>query len=395
MNLSRRAIRMGPSSALAIYYRLKEMLRQGCDVVSLTVGEPGFDTPAHIKQAGIEATEQGWTKYPLTSGLPELKETICCFLKERYGLRYTPTQIVVTVGAKQALINAMIALLDPGDEVLIPVPSWFSYIEQVRLIDAVPVIVPTLQKEGFQLNPDALEEKITSKTKLLILNAPNNPTGAVVGASALEQIAALAAKYDFYIISDEIYSEILFDNARHFSIANAGRDAMERTITINGLSKTYAMTGWRVGYAAGPPNVIAAMGTIQGHFTSGANSMAQRASITALSGPQDCVMEMRQAYARRRDYIVARLNAMQDITCVVPQGTFYVFPDISKFLGRRFQGKTIQNSAELGDYLLESQGVGIVPGSAFGGEGHMRLSFACDTAVIEDGCDRIERALKG
>lgn len=395
MKLSRKATRMGPSAALEIHYRLKEMLRQGRDVVSLTVGEPGFKTPAHIKTAGIEAIEQDWTKYALTSGLPELKEAICFFLKENYGLEYASTQIVVTVGAKQALINAMIALLDPGDEVLIPIPSWFSYTEQVNLLDAVPVIVPTLQKNGFQLKAAALGERITPKTKLLIFNTPNNPTGAVVAASELEKIAALAVKHDFYILSDEIYSEILFDNAKHFSIANVSNAAKELTITINGVSKAYAMTGWRVGYAAGPQNVIDAMGTIQGHFTSGANTMAQRAAITALCGPQDCVQEMLQAYAHRRNYIVERLNAMQDVTCLMPQGTFYAFPDISRFLGRRFHGSTIDTSSDLGKYLLESQGVGVVPGRAFGGEGHIRLSFACDMDVIEKGCDRIERALKG
>lgn len=394
MSLSSRVSRLAPSSALEIHYRVKELLRQGRDVISLAVGEPDFDTPLHIKKAGIEAIEQGWTKYSVTPGLPELKEAICYLLKKRYGLEYDPSSVIVSVGAKQSIINAMIALLEPGDEVLIPIPAWFSYPEQVRLLDTAPVFIPTYKEDEFQLKAHTLEKRITPKTKLLILNTPNNPTGSMIDEEELAKIAALAVKHKFYIISDEIYCEIVFGNKEHVSIASLDKKVKDLTITINGFSKAYAMTGWRVGYAAGPKQIISAMGSIQGHFTSGTNTMAQRAAIAAVHGPQDCVKEMLQEYDRRRHYIVKRLNSMEGVSCLSPHGTFYVFPDVSRLLGKVFQGIRIQNSLELGNYLLESEGVGVVPGSSFEGEGHLRLSFACSMEIIKDGCDRIERALK-
>lgn len=394
MTLSSRVNRLAGSSALAIHYRLKELLRQGRDVISLAVGEPDFETPAHIKKAGIEAIEQGWTKYSVTPGIPELKEAICFLLKERYGLEYEPGNVIVTVGAKQAVINAMMALLEPGDEVLIPIPAWFSYPEQARLLDTIPVLVPTLKEEGFQLKADALAEKITSKTKLLILNTPNNPTGAVVAETELAKVADLAVKHNFYIVSDEIYCEIIFDNQKSVSIATLSKEVKDLTITINGFSKAYAMTGWRVGYAAGPKHIIDAMGAIQLHFTSGTNTMAQRAAVTAVHGPQECLDEMLKEYESRRHLMVERLNKIEGISCLLPQGTFYAFPDISRMFGHHFRGVKIEDSLGFGNYLLESEGVGVVPGKAFEGEGHIRLSFACDSETINDGCDRIERALK-
>lgn len=393
LELSSRVRRLAPSSALEIHYRIKELARQGREVISFGVGEPDFDTPPHIKKAGVEAIEQGWTKYSVTSGLPELKEAICYLLKKRYGLEYDPPNVIVSVGAKQSIINAMIALLEPEDEVLIPIPAWFSYPEQVKLLDAIPVFIPTHKEEEFQLKADTLSERITPKTKLLILNTPNNPTGSMIGEAELEKIAALAIRHKFYIISDEIYSEIVFDNRKHISIARLDNRVKELTITINGFSKAYAMTGWRVGYAAGPKHIISAMGSIQGHFTSGTNTMAQRAAMVAVYGPQNCVNEMLQEFDRRRYYIVKRLNSIKSISCLSPHGTFYVFPDISQLLGKTFRGIKIQNSLGLGNYLLESEGVGVVPGSAFMGEGHLRLSFACNMELIKDGCDRIERAL--
>jgi aspartate aminotransferase len=361
--------------------------------MSLAVGEPDFDTPIHIKKAGLDAIEQGWTKYSVTPGLPELKEAICFLLKDRYSLQYEPANVIVSVGAKQSIINAMLALLEAGDEVIIPTPAWFSYPEQVKLLGAVPVFVPTYKEDEFQLRADVLEEKITSKTKLLILNSPNNPTGSMIEAEELSKIAALVVKNGFYLISDEIYCEILFDNRKHTSIASLGNSIKDLTITINGFSKSYAMTGWRVGYAAGPKEIISAMGSIQGHFTSGTNTMAQRACIAAVHGPQDCVADMVREYDRRRSDIVGRLNSIEGISCISPHGTFYAFPDISRLLGKSYRGRRIESSLELGNYLLESEGVGVVPGSAFLGEGHLRLSFACSLETIKDGCDRIERAL--
>ena len=393
MDLSDRVRRLAPSFALEIHYRYKEMLRQGKDVVSFGVGEPDFDTPAHIKKAGIEATEQGWTKYSVASGLPELREAIGFLLKKRYGLEYDPTQILVSVGGKHAMVNAMIALLNPGDEVLIPIPAWFSYAESVKLVDGVPVFVPTRKEEEFRLKADALAQKITPKTKLLILNSPCNPTGSMMEEEELVKIAALSVKHPFYVISDEIYSEIVFDNRKHVSIANLDEKVKERTITINGFSKAYAMTGWRVGYAAGPRLIISAMGNVQGHFTSGTNTMAQKAAIAAVYGPQEFIQEMVREYDQRRRYIVKRLNSIPGISCFSPHGTFYAFPDVSGLLNRTFRGKRIQNTFELGNYLLETEGVAVVPGSAFEGEGHLRLSFACSMEVIESGCDRLARAV--
>ncbi len=395
MDLSGRVRRLGPSYALEIHYRYKEMLRQGKDVVSFGVGEPDFDTPAHIKKAGIEAIEQGYTKYSVTPGFPELREAICFLLKKRYSLEYEPANVIVSVGGKHSIVNAMIALLDPGDEVLIPTPAWFSYHEPAKLMDGVPVFIPTRKEEQFQLKAQDVARRITPKTKLLILNTPNNPTGSMMEEEELAKIGALAVRHDFYIVSDEIYCEIVFDHRKHVSIAGLDPRVKARTITINGFSKAYAMTGWRVGYAAGPKEIISAMGLIQGHFTSGTNSMAQRAALAAVYGPQDFIREMVQEYDRRRQYIIGRLNSIPGISCFPPHATFYAFPDISEFLGKTLRGKKIQNSVDLGNYLLESEGVAVVPGSAFEGEGHVRLSFACSMEVIKSGCDRIERAVSG
>jgi len=383
---------LAPSFALEIHYRYKEMLRQGKDVVSFAVGEPDFDTPAHIKQAGIEATEQGWTKYSVTPGLPELREAICHLLKKRYGLEYGPSEVIVSVGGKHAMVNAMISILNPGDEVLIPIPAWFSYAESVKLLDAVPVFVPTRKEEEFQLKAGALEKKITPRTKIVLLNSPCNPTGSMIQEEEVVKIAALAVKHRFYIISDEIYSEIVFDGRKHVSIANLDPKVKELTITVNGFSKAYAMTGWRVGYAAGPRPIITAMGNVQGHFTSGTNTMAQKAAIAAVYGPQDFIRGMVGEYDRRRRYIVKRLNSIPGVSCFAPHGTFYAFPDVSGLLNRTFRGRRVRNTIELGNYLLDSEGVAVVPGSAFEGEGHLRLSFACSMEVIKSGCDRLAKA---
>ena len=384
---------MAPSFALEIHYRYKEMLRQGKDVVSFGVGEPDFDTPAHIKQAGIEATEQGWTKYSVTPGLPELREAICHLLKKRHGLEYGPSEVIVSVGGKHAMVNAMISILNPGDEVLIPIPAWFSYAESVKLVDAVPVFVPTRKEEEFQLKAGALEKKITPRTKIVLLNSPCNPTGSMIQEEELVKIAALAVKHRFYIISDEIYSEIVFDGRKHVSIATLDPKVKELTITVNGFSKAYAMTGWRVGYAAGPRPIITAMGNVQGHFTSGTNTMAQKAAIAAVYGPQDFIRGMVGEYDRRRRYIIKRLNSIPGVSCFAPHGTFYAFPDVSGLLNRTFRGKQARNTLELGNYLLDSEGVAVVPGSAFEGEGHLRLSFACSMEVIRSGCDRLAKAV--
>jgi aspartate aminotransferase len=291
------------------------------------------------------------------------------------------------------MVNAMICLLNPGDEVIVPTPAWFSYAESVKLVDAIPVFVATRKEEEFQLKASAVEKKITPRTKLLLLNSPCNPTGSMMQREELAKIASLALRHRFFIISDEIYSEIVFDGRKHVSIANLEPRVKELTITVNGFSKAYAMTGWRVGYAAGPGPIITAMGNVQGHFTSGTNTMAQKAAIAAVYGPQDFIREMVEEYDRRRRYIVKRLNSIPGISCFSPHGTFYAFPDVSELLNRTFRGTRVRNTVELGNYLLESEGVAVVPGSAFEGEGHLRLSFACSMETIESGCDRIARAV--
>ncbi len=370
------------------------MLRQGKDVVSFAVGEPDFETPSHIREAGIAAIQEGWTKYSVTPGLPELREAICFLLKKRYGLEYGLPNVIVSVGAKQSIVNAMLAILEPGDEVLVPIPAWFSYAEAVKMLDGVPVFVPTRKEVEFQLKAEDLRPKITSRTKLIIFSTPNNPTGSMIDEKELFDIASLAVRHNFYIISDEIYSEIVFGNRKHKSIANVSEEVKRLTITINGFSKAYAMTGWRVGYAAASEEIIRAMSVIQGHYTSSTNTMAQRAALAAVFGPQKCISEMRHEYERRLQYMVNRLNAIPGMSCLPPHGTFYVFPDVSQFLGRSFRGRRVQNSLELGHYLLESEGIAVVPGGAFEGEGHLRLSFACSMETIKTGCDRIERALR-
>ncbi len=393
MELSQRVRRLAPSFALATHFRYRELLRQGKDVVSFGVGEPDFDTPSHIKKAGVEAIDEGWTKYSPISGLPDLREAICLHLRERYGLKYGPSEVIVSVGGKHAMVNAMITLLNPGDEVLIPIPAWFSYAESVKLMDGKPVFIPTRKEEEFQLKAKAVAQKITPKTRMLILNTPCNPTGSMVEEVELEKIAALAIQHSFYIISDEIYSEIIYDRRKHVSIADLNKEIRDLTITVNGFSKTYAMTGWRVGYAAGPQPIIEAMTNVQGHCTSGTNTMAQRAALAAVNGPQNCVQQMVQEYDRRRKIIVQRLNSIPGISCLNPHGTFYAFPDVAHLLHRTFRGKKIHNTVELAEYFLDSEGVAVVPGSAFEGEGHLRLSFACNMEVIQNGCDRIERAV--
>jgi aspartate aminotransferase len=308
-------------------------------------------------------------------------------------MKYGPSEVIVSVGGKHAMVNAMITLLNPGDEVLIPIPAWFSYTESVKLVDGKPVFIRTRKEEEFQLKAKAVAQAITPKTRMLILNTPCNPTGSMLEEVELEKIAALAIKHRFYIISDEIYSEIIYDRRKHVSIANLNKEMRDLTITVNGFSKTYAMTGWRVGYAAGPQPIIEAMTNVQGHYTSGTNTMAQRAALAAVNGPQHCVQQMVQEYDRRRKVIVQRLNSIPGISCLNPHGTFYAFPDVVHLLDRTFRGKKIHNTVELAEYFLDSEGVAVVPGSAFEGEGHLRLSFACNMEVIQNGCDRIERAV--
>lgn len=392
--ISQRAMNVKPSPTLAIDAKAKAMKAQGIDIVNFGVGEPDYDTPVHIKEAAIKATIDGFTKYTPVGGIDELKDAIIQKFKSDNNLQYEKEEILVSCGAKHSLYNIAQALYSPGDEVLIPSPYWVSYPDQVVLNDAISVFVETHEKDNFILNPDALKEKITKKTRALILNSPSNPTGCTYDKKSLEAIAELAVKHDFYIISDEIYEKLVYDGAEHISIASLNNDIKERVIVVNGLSKSYAMTGWRIGYAAGPKDVIKAMTNIQSQSTSNPTSIAQKAAVTALSGKQDFILTMRQEYDKRRTFLVNELNSIEGISCIKPNGAFYVFPNVSRLYGRKTPaGQQINSSLDFAVYLLEYANVASVHGGAFGSDAHIRLSYATSMENIQKGLERIRDAV--
>jgi aspartate aminotransferase len=393
MNLSKRALNIEPSMTLAVTQLIKDLQRDGKDVVVLSAGEPDFPTPEHIAQAGREAITKGFTKYPPVPGIPELREAIRDHLEEFYKISYEPAQIIVTVGAKQALIEAMLALLDPGDEAIVPVPCWVSYPEQVKLAGGIPIPIEREFQTGFRLRPEQVVEKISAKTKLIILCNPDNPTGIVMEEEDMRGIADLAIRHRFFVLVDEIYSRLVYDGRAHISFASLSEEVKRQTITVNGFSKTYAMPGWRLGYAAGPTEVIQAMSAIQGHFTTSASTISQWAGVAALQGPQEPVEFMRSEYDRRRQYIVRRLQAMEGVKCSVPQGAFYVYPNISAWYGRRFGRKAIKGSLDFCQEMINQAGIGLVPGVGFLQEGCVRISYACSIDQIEKGMDRMESFL--
>ncbi len=392
INLAKRLDEVSDSATLAISAKSKEMKRKGRSIIDLSVGEPDFDTPWSIKEAAFKAIKDGFTKYTPTAGIPELIQAICDKFKNDNQLDYGPSQIIVSVGAKQALYNAILAVCNPGDEVIIPQPFWVSYPEQVRLAGATPLLVSTDPEAGFRIGMDELREKITSKTKLFILNSPCNPTGAVYSREDLSEIAEVICSHELYLIFDEIYEKLIYEG-KHYSIASLGKEIEEKTITVNGLSKTYSMTGWRIGYAAGPEKIIQGMRKIQSHSTSCPNSIAQMAALSALKGPQDEVEKRREIFTRRRNFIVDRLKKIEGVNCFFPQGAFYVFPDFSSFFGKRHNNWIIKNSLDLARYLLEEAEVAVVPGIAFGADHHLRLSYAASIEEIDKGLSRVEEAL--
>lgn len=388
--ISLRAQRIKPSPTLAMDALAKAMRAEGIDVVNFGVGEPDFDTPLNIKEAGIKAIRDGKTKYTPVGGIDSLKDAIREKFKKDNSLDYSRDEIIVSCGAKHSLYNIAQALLSPEDEVIIPSPYWVSYPDQVLLNDAVPVIVRTYEEDSFMLKPDALKSHITKKTKAVILNSPSNPTGLTYDQKTLEAIAEIAIKHNLYVISDEIYEKLLYDGVKHISIASLGREIKEKTLVVNGLSKAYAMTGWRVGYAGGPKDIIKAMSNIQSQSTSNPTSIAQWAALEALTGPQDFIEEMNKEFDRRRTFLVDSLNSIVGIRCLRPTGAFYVFPNVSGI----YKGK-IQSSDELSLYLLERARVALVPGSAFGDDNHIRLSYATGMEEIKKGIERIKEAVSG
>ncbi|MGB9711105.1 MAG: pyridoxal phosphate-dependent aminotransferase [Thermodesulfovibrio sp.] len=388
--LAERTKKIKPSATLAVDSRAKELKAKGMDVINFGVGEPDFDTPEHIKEAAIKAIKDGFTKYTPVGGIDELKEAIIEKLERDNGLKYEKANILVSCGAKHSLYNIAQALFGPGDEVIIPAPYWVSYPDQVLLNDAKPVIVETTEDNDFMLSVEILKENITSRTKAIILNSPSNPTGFIYTKKALEEIAEIALKHNLYIISDEIYEKLIYDGGKHISIASLSEEVKNKTIVVNGLSKSHAMTGWRIGYAAGPEEIIKTMTKIQSQSTSNPTSIAQKAAVAALRGPQNCVAEMRQEFEKRRDHLVKELNSIPGISCKMPKGAFYAFPNIEKILGKN----GINSSMDLSIYLLEKALVAVVPGSAFGAEGYIRISYATSMENLSKGINRIRKALE-
>ena len=389
--LAERARRLAPSPTLAISARARAMRAQGIDVISFGAGEPDFDTPERVKAAAVRALEQGHTKYTDTAGIPELRAAVGAKLRRDDGLDYEPADVIVSVGAKHTLYNICAVLVGPGDEVLVPAPYWVSYTEQVRLCDGTPVIVPTDEALGFQLDVDALSAAVTPRTKLLILNSPNNPTGAVFSRAALEAVAALAVDRDLWVVSDECYAALSYEG-RVPSIATLSPEIKARTLVVQTCSKAYAMTGWRIGYAAGPRDIVRAMGDFQSQCTSNPATVAQWAAIEALTGPQDDVAKMAGEFDRRRRATIAGLNRIPGIRCAMPQGAFYAFPDVSGLFGRRFGDRPLASSAGVTAFLLQEARVAVVPGADFGSDRHVRLSYATSFATIQEGLSRIEAA---
>lgn len=396
MTISNRVKSINPSQTLAMTAQAIKMKREGKKVISFAAGEPDFDTPKNIKEEAISAIKQGFTHYTVNSGIIELKEAVMGKLKKDNKVEYKPAEIIISNGAKQCLFNAILTVCNPEDEVLLPTPCWVSYTEQIKFAQAVPIFINTYQEDAFKLSAAQVEEKISSKTKLLILNSPNNPTGAVYEVEELKKIAQLLVKYDIYCISDEIYEKLIYDEAEHFTIASLSNEVKAKTIIINGVSKSYAMTGWRIGYAAGPEDIISGMGKIQEHSTSNPNSIAQKASVEALNGRQYTIEEMRREFDERRKYMVEKLNKIKGVSCLKPSGAFYAFPNVSKILekGVKYNGKRIINSFDLADFILKEAEVALIPGSAFEAEGYLRLSYATSMEDVKEGLDRIENILK-
>ncbi len=391
--LSERVSKIKPSATLAMDAKAKAMKAEGIDIVNFGVGEPDFDTPEHIKEAAIKAIRDGFTKYTPVGGIDPLKDAIIEKLKKDNGLDYKRDEVIVSCGAKHSLYNIAQALYGPGDEVLIPSPYWVSYPDQVLLNDAVPVFVETLEEDKFMLKPEALETKITSRTKALILNSPSNPTGSIYDKKALEAIAALAVKHNLYIISDEIYEKLVYDGHQHFSIASFSKEVKERTIVVNGLSKSHAMTGWRIGYAAGPKDIIKSMANIQSQSTSNPASISQKAAVAALTGPQDFTAMMHAEFDKRRKFLVDGLNKIAGIKCLTPTGAFYAFPNVSALYGKKAGTRHITSSLDFALYLLEEAKVALVHGDAFGDDKYIRISYATSMESIEKALVRIKEAV--
>ena len=382
MDLSSNAVQLTPSLTLAIDSKAKAMRAEGIDVCGFGAGEPDFDTPEHIKEAAIKALQEGFTKYTPSAGIPELRTAISEKFSKDNSIDYKPNQVIVSNGAKQSCFNAILACCEPGDEVIIPAPYWLSYPDMVKLVGAEPVIVQTKASNAYKMTAEEFENAMTPRTKMVIINSPGNPTGSVYTREELEALVEVALTEDIFILSDEIYEKLIYDDASHVSVASLSKEAYDLTITVNGFSKAYAMTGWRLGYLGAPEAIAKVIDSLQSHSTSGPNSFAQKGAVAALKGSQQCVTDMREEFNVRREYMYERLAAIPNVSTVKPLGAFYMLADISKF------GLSSTNFA---DRLLSKAEVAVVPGVAFGDDKTVRLSYATDLETIKTGLDRIEQ----
>jgi|LSQX01.3.fsa_nt_gb aspartate aminotransferase len=392
IKIAQRVVNIPPSPTMEGDRKARAMRAEGKDVLSFAIGEPDFPTPDNIIHAAKRAMDEQKTKYTTASGIDELKQAICQTTEATIGLSYEPSQVCVSGGAKHALANVFGTMLDPGDEVIVIAPYWVSYPDLIRLYDGVPVEVVTTGAENFQPCMQKVADAITDRTVAIVVNSPNNPTGGVIDDEVLADLAALIVERDLVLLTDEIYKDIVFDGRRHSSPA-ALPGMKDRSIIIDGVSKSYSMTGWRIGWTLGPSDFIRNMGNLQSQMTANPNSIAQWAAVEALTGPQDAVEKMRKAFQQRRDYLVPALCEIEGIKCTMPAGAFYVFPDISAYLGQTVGKRQLNSSKDFCDYLLEEAWISSVPGSGFGAEGYFRISFACSMEQIEEGIRRIREAL--
>jgi aspartate aminotransferase len=390
--VSKRALRVKPSATLAVTALAARLKAEGKDVIGLGAGEPDFDTPAHISAAGVEAINSGFTRYTNVDGVPELKDAIIAKFQRDNGIKYERSQVLVSSGAKQSIFNLCMALLDPGDEVIIPAPYWVSYPDMALLADGVPVTPYAGPEQNYKITAQQLEQAITPRTRLLVMNSPSNPTGAAYTAAEWRALGDVLLKHPRVVIgTDDMYEKIYWGSEPFSSFLTVVPELYDRTVTINGCSKAYAMTGWRIGYCGGPKEIVTAMSTVQGQSTSNAASMSQKAAIAALNGDQSCVAIMTRAFKERHDYIVAALNTLPGVSCRPASGAFYAFPDVRKAMAKL----KIKDDNAFAEYLINTVGVAVVPGSGFGAPGHVRLSYACSRETLEKAVERIRKALSG
>jgi len=394
MVISENVSRIKPSITLAVSAKAKAMKADGINVIALSAGEPDFNTPMHICEAGIAAIKDGFTRYTPASGIIELKEAVCDKLNKDNELNYKPSQVIVNCGAKHSVFLGVFTLTNPGDEVIIPSPYWVSYYDIVKLAGGKPVIIEGKPESNLKITPEQLKDAITKNTKLFILNTPSNPSGMVYSEKELRQLSDIIVESGIYVLADEIYEKLIFDGNKHISIASFSDRIFNQTITVNGVSKSYSMTGWRIGYAAGPEEIIRAMGTVQSQETSNPCSISQKASLAAITGPQDFVKSWVYEFSKRRIYIVDRLNSIEDINCITPEGAFYVFPDVSALYGKSFKNTVIDGSVAFCEYMLDEQHIAMIPGAGFGADAHVRISYAVSMEDIEKAMDRFENGIK-